>query len=526
MTYRELSMIDVKELLRRWAAGHSDRKIGRETGADRKTVGRYTAVARELDLPRDRALTDEEVHEVGRRVQARQAPERSEEWQAVAKHREKIVGWLACKKPLRLTKIRKLLVREEGLQASYDTLRRYAVQELGFGRKPSTVLLEDPPAGQEAQVDFGRMGMMLDPTTERMRKLWALIVTLSYSRYQFVWPTFAQTTATVCEGLDHAWWFFEAMPHTIIPDNTRAMIKDPDALCPTLTASFLDYVQARGIFVDPARIRSPKDKPRVENQVPFVRESWFAGETFGSLDEARQSALYWCREEAGIRVHGTTRRVPRDVFLVEEQAAMLPPPSETYDVPLWVEAKVHPDHHVQVARALYSVPTLYLHKKVRVRADRCTVKIYFGTELIKVHGRKPPGGRSTDPNDYPADKAVYALRSVDALLAKARERGTHVGRYAERLLGGPLPWTRMRQTYALLRLCDKYGEGRVEAVCQSALSFDVVDVARITRMLKKAAKPPTPSAEPRKLVQLPLPRFARPEEQFETRAGSRKKEEV
>jgi hypothetical protein len=151
------------------------------------------------------------------------------------------------------------------------------------------------------------------------------------------------------------------------------------------------------------------------------------------------------------------------------------------------------------------------------------VKIYFGTELIKMHPRKPAGGRSTDTSDYPAGKATYALRSVDALIAKARERGAHVGTFAERLLGGPLPWTRMRQAYALLRLCDKYGEGRVEAVCQSALAFDVVDVVRVTRMLKTASKPATKNAD-HKVVQLTLPRFARPEEHFETRSGSTKKE--
>jgi len=49
----------------------------------------------------------------------------------------------------------------------------------------------------------------------------------------------------------------------------KAIIKDADALNPVLVAAFLDYAQARGIFVDPARVRSPKDKPRVENQVPF-----------------------------------------------------------------------------------------------------------------------------------------------------------------------------------------------------------------------------------------------------------------
>jgi len=525
MSYRELIMIDVKELLRRWAAGHGARKIARETGADRGTVGRYVAAAEELKLSRDRELSEGEVDEVAQRVQARPMPDRSAEWAAVAGHTERIAEWLGRKRPLRLSKVHTLLMREHGLEASYDTLRRYATQELGWRRKPATIRLEDPPAGQEAQIDFGKMGRMLDPLTGRVRTLWALVITLSFSRYPFVWPTFAQTTEAVCEGLDRAWRFFDAMIRTILPDNTKAIVKDPDALNPTLVASFLDYVQARGIFVDPARVRSPKDKARVENQVPYVRESWFDGESFADLEDARRSAEHWSREIAGARVHGTTCRVPRELFESTEKAAMLAPPTEPFDVPLWVdEAKVHPDHHIQVARALYSVPNLYLRKKVRARADKTTVKIYFGTELIKVHPRKPSGGRSTDTSDYPIGKAAYALRSVDALVAKAKDKGVHVGLYAERLLAGPLPWTRMRQAYALLRLCDKYGEGRVEAVCQSALAFDVVDVVRVGRMLKTASRPATSQAHiERKLVQLTLPRFARSEEHFETRPGSKKK---
>jgi len=525
MSYRELTMIDVKEVLRRWAAGHGDRKIGRETGIDRKTVARYTAIAIELALPRDRELSDAEVHEVAQRVQARPLPDPSAEWGAVATHRERITEWLGRKRPLRLTKVHTLLVREHALEASYDTLRRFAMQELGWRKRASTIRLDDPPAGQEAQVDFGKMGPMLDPVAGRVRMLWALVITLSFSRYQFVWPTFAQTTEAVCEGLDRAWWFFGAMIRTIVPDNMSAMVKDPDALNPTLVAAFLDYVQARGIFVDPARVRSPKDKPRVENQVPYVRESWFDGEEFEDLEGARRHAEHWSRDVAGVRIHGTTCQVPREVFESIEKPTMLAPPAAPFDVPLWIdEAKVHPDHHIQVARALYSVPTVYLYKKVRARADKATVKIYFGTELIKVHKRQLPGGRSTDVHDYPTGKAIYALRSVDGLIIKAKEKGAHVHTYAQRLLAGPLPWTRMRQAYALLSLCDKYGCGRVEAVCQSALAFDVIDVKRITRMLKSAMKPATPTSGEGagKIVQLPLPRFARPEEHFETRPDSKK----
>jgi transposase len=526
MPYRELTMIDIKEVLRRWSARQSLHRIARETGVDRKTVRRYVHAAQSCSLPQDRELTEGEIHEVAQRVQSRPVADASAEWQAVAAHEQRIAEWLTRKRPLRLTKVHTLLRREHDLDVSYDTLRRFAMQRLGWRQKAPTVRVDDPPPGQEAQVDFGRMGPMLDPVAGRVRTLWALIVTLSFSRYQFVWPTFVQTTETVCEGLDRAWAFFAAMIRTIVPDNMKAIVKTPDALSPVLVAAFLDYAQARGIFVDPARIRSPKDKPRVENQVPYVRESWFDGETFTDLDDARRNAETWCRDVAGARVHGTTRRVPRELYEATEKPAMLAPPSEAFDVPLWVdEAKVHPDHHIQIARALYSVPSTSGAKVVRARADKTTVKIYAGTLLIKMHARQPAGGRSTDPSDYPTGKADYALRSVDALIARAKDKGHHIGIYAERLLGGPLPWARMRAAYALLRLCDKFGDGRVEAVCQSALAFDVVDVARITRMLKAAAKPASPEPADGKVVQLALPRFARPGQHFETRT-SKKKEGV
>lgn len=135
-----------------------------------------------------------------------------------------------------------------------------------------------------------------------------------------------------------------------------------------------------------------------------------------------------------------------------------------------------------------------------------------------------PGGADRLRQDgYPSGKSIYATRDVDALLAKAKERGTHVGIYADRLLGGPLPWNKMRQAYALVALCDKYGDGRVETICQSALAFDVVSVKRIGNMLKSAAKPARPETAG-KVVQLPLRRFVRATEEFETRSSSTTKE--
>jgi len=524
MSYRELTMIDVREVLRRLATGQATRRIARETGTDRKTVDRYAEAAEALGIGRDAELGDDVVHQVAQRVQGRRDAVMSDERAEIAAHRDQIEAWLTQKKPLRLSKVHTLLVRDHGVRSSYDTLRRYAVDELAWRRKTPTVLVADGKPGEEAQVDFGLMGTMLDADAKRVRKLYVFIVTLVFSRYQFVWPSFTQTTEAVCEALDAAWRFFGAMARVIVPDNMSAMISIADPLAPTIVPAFLDYAQARGLFVDAARVRSPKDKGRVENQVAFVRESWFAGETFHGLDDAREHAARWCRDIAGARVHGTTRQVPRDLFERDERPVMAPAPTTRFDVPTWTDAKVHPDHHVQVARSLYSVPTRYIGRTVRVRADRALVRIYLGTELIKTHARVPPGQRSTDASDYPADKSDYAMRTIDGVLARAKKRGAHVGLYAEKLLGGPLPWTRMRHAYALIGLCDKYGDGRVEAVCQSALAFDVVDVTRIGRMLKSAITPSTPTSNGGKVVAIKPPRFARSMEHFETRASTSSKE--
>jgi transposase len=516
MTYRELSMIDVKEILRRRAAGQSERHVARETGIDRKTVGRYFAAAK--SLPRDRDPSDEDALDVLRRVQARAAADPSAERVEIGAHRERIAAWLAQKRPLRLLRIHTLLVRDHGVSASYDTLRRFAIDELGWRQKPVTVRVDDTPPGQVAQIDFGKMGLLRDTKTDRMRVLWVLVVTMVHSRFQFVWPTFEQTTAALCAGLDATWRFFRAVPHVIVPDNMSAIVVKANALEPALSPSFTEYAQARGFFVDTARVRSPRDKARVENQIAFVRESWFDGETFTDLDDARRSAEQWCRDVAGARMHGTTLAVPREVFERVEIAAMKPAPTTAFDVPTWSLAKVHLDHHVQVARSLYSVPTRYVGRTVSVRLDRVSVRVFDKGELVKMHPRGAPGTRTTDPSDYPTGTATYATRSIDTLRAQARAKGEHIAAYAERVLDIPLPWTRMRRVQELIRLCDKYGAGRVEAVCQSALAFDVIDVTRIARMLKEAIPPAKPGDDRRRVVSIATPRFARGADHFATRS--------
>ena len=522
MTYRELTMMEIREVLRRVVAGQGQRAIARETGLDRKTVRRYAEAVSSAGLSAEALHDDAAVAAVIASVQERELPTPSEQRAALAARREQIEAWLSTKPPLKLSKVHVLLTRA-GVSTSYATLRRFAMDELGWGQRAPTVRIDDPEPGQEAQIDFGRMGLMHDPASGRERWLWALVVTLSHSRYQFVYPTFEQTLEQVCAGLDAAWWFFGGVPLRVVPDNMKAIVTKAHPTAPRLNDAFLDYAQARGLFVDLARVRSPQDKPRVENQVSFVRESWFAGEKFLSLEDAQRHAAHWCREVAGARIHGTTRKVPREAYELVEAPCMLAPPHGSFDVPHWTDAIVHDDHHIQVAYALYSLPTRYIGSTVRVRADRFLVRIFVRGNLIKTHPCKAPGERSTDPSDYPPGRSEYALRRVENFVELGRKQGPHVALYVERLLDRPLPWTKMRQAHQLFRLCKKYGKERVEALCKSALEFGVVDVPRIEKMLRSAHKVEQQAKDSGKLKSLPAGRFARSSESFETHKTPSKK---
>jgi hypothetical protein len=173
---------------------------------------------------------------------------------------------------------------------------------------------------------------------------------------------------------------------------------------------------------------------------------------------------------------------------------------------------VHRDHHIEVAKALYSIPGNLIGRQVQVRADRALVRVYLKGTLVKTHPRQAAGGRSTDPEDLPAEKTVYAMRDLDRLVHMAAEEGPAIGAYAAALLDSPLPWTKMRQVYALLGLVKKWGPDRVETACARAAESEAFNVGLIGRMIERATEG--------HISEVPIqgrlisPRFARPAECF------------
>ena len=508
MAYKEVSRVDVKEVIRRWQMGSSQRQTAAGTGLSRDTVRKYIAAAKELGVSQEGpAPTEEQLSKLaalswtGSQKKATPAEEKLEPWA------DQIYQWITQDK-LQVTRIQELLA-QRGCEVSYTSLRRFLQRRNWRRRSLRTVRMEQNIPGEVAELDFGRLGYILDQETGRRCTVWALLVVLAYSRHSFVWPAYGQKLEDVIAGLEAAWDFFGGIPKYLVIDNFPAAVAGADALHPRLTRGFLEYSQHRGFITDPTRVRHPKDKPMVERSVQYARERFFKGSEFRDLADVRDQAQRWCRDVAGMRIHGTTRRQPLQVFLNEERQALSPWDGELYEVTHWRSAKVHSDHHVVCQYALYSVPSTLCPpgQQVEVGLGSKLVRIFHRGQLVKVHPRQPKGGRSTDTADSPAELSAYTLRAPDGIKRSAAEQGPAVGEFAERLFDGPLPWSRIRQGHKLIRLGQRYTPQRLDAACRRALEVDLIDVGRVERILVQALEQQeTPEHPP----SLPGGRFARP----------------
>ncbi|MET9030987.1 hypothetical protein ABZW96_36085 [Nocardia sp. NPDC004168] len=267
MSYREVSVLEIREMLRLWLQGRGLREVARLSGTDRKTVRRYVERAQSCGVDRDggvEQLTDELLTGVITGVRSKRPTGKSPAWEILTGETELIKAWLD--QGLTLTKVHILLGRR-GVVVSYRTLHRYATTELGFGKRRRTVRVADCEPGTEVQVDFGRLGLLTD-IEGRGRVVKGLIFTAVYSRHMFVYPTYRETLNDVVAGFEAAWVFFDGVFAVVIPDNMKAIVDRANATDPRLNDSFREYAESRGFVVDPARIRRPQDKHLVSYCAP------------------------------------------------------------------------------------------------------------------------------------------------------------------------------------------------------------------------------------------------------------------
>jgi transposase len=388
-------------------------------------------------------------------------------------HRGRIDDWLDA--GVTVSTIHQRLRDEHGLEAGVTSVRRYVWLEFpDRGPDPDavTVLRPEVEPGSEAQIDYGYLGRWRDPIADRMRRLWVFVMVLACSRHMFVLPVLSMNQTAWIAAHVAAFEFFGGVPARLVPDNLATGVTKADLYDPKLNRVYAEMATHYGCLVDPARARKPKDKPRVERPMPYIRDSFWRGRDFASLTEMQAAAAEWCLAVAGQRHHRSLDgAAPHNVFLAVEAPALQALPVEPFELAVWSRPKVAPDCHVKVCGALYSVPWRHMGTRIDARATDTTVEIFDDLTLIKTH-RRIGRGRATDWADYPPEKVAFFQRTPTWCRKRAAELGPAVVEIVEALMQINA-LHRLRSAQGIIGLADKHSAERLDAACR--LAIDVGD---------------------------------------------------
>ena len=407
-----------------------------------------------------------------------------------------------------------LRLEEPDLQVSYDAVKRLCRRLRGARPpRPQDVALHVETApGDVAQVDFGYIGRVLDDRGAP-RKAWVFVLVLGHSRKLWAQVVFDQRSETWQQLHIDAFEALGGVPRTLVPDNLKAAVirgsfGAGDERC--LNRSYRELARHYGFVVDPTPPRSPEKKGKVESAVRYVKRSFAGPRDLASMriEAVNEELVRWIDGIADRRTHGSTRRIPAEVFEVEK-AELLPLPKTRFEPATWRLAKVHRDGHVCFDRRLYSAPWTLLGEDVWVRATRTTVTLHHQDERVATHQRTG-ARRTTDPTHLPAVRAELVRRDPEHWLQRADAIGPETGAYARAVLASDAVLSKLPTLQKLVLHLEDFPPARAEAASKRAVHFGSYAYASLKRILAQGLDLlPLDEEQPPASSSLSAPRYAR-----------------
>ena len=486
--------MDIRELLRHMQATSNISAIQRATGLNRRTIQRYqTWAATQGLLDRPLPPLEELQHLLATTLTPPPPPHSVSSVElyrevVVQLHRDGVEGTAILQR-----------LSERGYAGSLSSIYRF-LHQLAPPAPKATIRVERAP-GTEAQVDFGYAGRMIDPATGALRKTWAFVMLLAYSRHQFVEFVFDQSLPTWIQLHQHAFAFFGGVPQRVVLDNLKAGIVKACFDDPQIQSSYRECAEHYGFLIAPCRPRTPEHKGKVEQGgVHYVKRNFLGGRTPTPITQANADVLVWCRTTAGERIHGTTRVQPLARFRTTEQPQLRPLPAAAYELATWKAVTLYRDCYVVFEQPFYSAPFRLIGQRLWVRGGSNDVRLYTADYgLVATHPRAQQAGeRHTHPDHLPPEKLPGLEWTRERCLALAAEVGPATTGLVQTMVDGRVV-DRHGRVVRVLKLRERVGAERLEAACARALRFGDLTYRTLKHILDQgleAEAPPRTSTTP------------------------------
>jgi transposase len=358
------------------------------------------------------------------------------------------------------------------------------------GVRPEDVAIPvETRAGEVAQVDFGYVGKLYDPTERVMRKAWVFVMVLGHSRHMVAELVFDQTVATWIRLHVDAFEQFGGVPEIIVPDNLKAAVVRAAfgvGGATALNRSYRELARHYGFKVDPAPIYEPKKKGKVESAVKYVKGNFFRAQEEVDAKVLGERLYRWVQDVAGTRIHGTTGKRPFDVFVAEEKSSLKPLPKHRFELVLWKQATVHQDSHVSYGGRLYSVPWQRVGQSVWLRATESTVAIFADDERIATHARRGVTHHSTCDEHLPEYRGDLRHRSRSYWEERAARIGPETALYVKEIFDSDEVLSQLRPVQAIVTHLERHPVGRAEGASRRARFFGSYSYQSLKNILVRA----------------------------------------
>ena len=302
-------------------------------------------------------------------------------------------------------------------------------------KNPSLALKHYP--GEKLFVDFaGKKLSYIDKETGEIIECQVFVACLPYSDYSFCMAVRSQSIEDFIFALIVCLKFLGGVPLVLVPDNLKSAIIKASKYEPTINQVLNDFANHYNMAVVPARVRKPKDKALVENQVKLIYNRVYArirNQQFFSLDSLNQAI------RKHTVYHNQTRMQQHDYcreehFLSKEKHTLQELPKEHFEIKYYKEYKLAQNNHIYLTedKHYYSAPYQYIGKKLKVIYTRSMVRIFHNSNQIAVHKRDYTKGKYTTCKEHLCSTHQYYLkRSPKYYKNRANELSTPLGKLVE-----------------------------------------------------------------------------------------------
>lgn len=487
---RELTMRQLRHMLRLAQEGVSAREMGRRLGVARSTIqdNLKRAAAAGLNGPLPEDLTDDALEKrlfthAGVKTGARRRVE---------------PDWAELAHELKRPGVNMMILWEEYRVAHPEGYgySRFCDLFRGFERRLTPVMRQHHVAGDKVFVDYsGKRIGIVNPATGEIREAEIFVAVLGASNLTYAEATWTQKLPDWTGAHVRLFRFFGGTPRLLVPDNLKSGVHKASFYDPEINRTYGALASHYGVGVLPARPRKPRDKAKVEVGVRFA-QSYILGRlrrlTFFSLAEcnAAIAQAVEAMNSRPMRKLGVSRR---ELFDKIERDALCPLPEADWEFAEWKRARVSIDYHIEIDGFFYSVPHALIHAEVDVRATARMIEIFHRGQRVGLHERRATGRRhGTDPEHMPSSHRRYAAWTPDRFRRWAAQIGPNTeGLIAAVLASRRHPEQGFRTCLGVLKLYRGVEPALAEAVSARAIEIGALNCKSVAVLL---ARKPAPAA--------------------------------